>query len=113
MTALEKVMGSQGPARVNHLGKHTWGPDPRRLVRVHVDEADGVITAAIYGANGRQVVELERFTIESIERRPGRGGVALTLVLADGRRLESPPGGCGCGSPLKQWRPPGINRVGT
>jgi hypothetical protein len=110
--ALEKVMGTRGPVRINHVALHTWGANPRRVVRVHVFERDGATTAVVYGAQGRQVIELERFDVAEAIRTPVGRKIHLTLVLSDGRRLEAPHGGCACSSPLKHFVPPGW-RAGT
>lgn len=77
--------------------RHRWGADPNRVVVVavmveHTPEGPKQ-WARIIGAEGGRAAELERFDVETIERRP------MALVLPDGTRRELANVGCSCNVP--------------
>lgn len=109
-----RVLGPRSsPVHVNMVAKHSWGPQPRRVVRFTITAEGDELVAAVYVPQGNRVVLHERFPISSYERTNGRAGPVVTMQLPDGSTRVAPHGGCGCGSPLKHWRPPGANVAGT
>src|SRR5690348_2001239 len=107
------VEPAKGPVLVNMVAKHAWGPNPRRVVRFVVLQHGDELVAEVHVARGNSVVLEERFPIVSYERTSTRGVPRCTVVLPDGSERVAPHGGCGCGSPLKHWRPAGAHRAGT
>lgn len=94
MTAFDALVG-QRP--VNVLTKTTWR-DRTELARVVVvgDKAQ------VWAADGRQVVLRQEAAVAAV-RREGR---AVIVETADGETWTLVSAGCGCGSPLRTFRPP-------
>lgn len=98
------------PARptvvLRRVTRHSWGPEPERVVVVAVIQAGGSRTARVFGVDDGRAVELERAEGVEIPRR--RGPLAITLV--DGTEWVLRGVGCSCNVP-SQLR--GLNPLGV
>jgi hypothetical protein len=94
VTAFDALVG-QRP--VNVLTKTTWR-DRTELARVVVagDKAQ------VWAADGRQVVLRQEATVKAYSL----DGRATVIETTDGETWRLVPAGCGCGSPLRAFRPP-------
>lgn len=86
---------------LNRLTRATYDGGNRAVVRLFVNDG----TAIVYGAKSREVVEVARFDGVTVER----SGSAYRLVMSDGAVWDLAQGGCGCGSPLKNFTPAGAS----
>lgn len=72
-------------------------------VKVETTNRDGEITVSVWAVTQPDgIVEIATFDPDTISRIDGR-----RYQTTDGTLIE-PARGCGCGHPLKRFRPPGI-----
>lgn len=88
---------------LRRVTRHSWGPDPSRVVVVAVVREGEETTARVFGAEGGRPVELER--IAGAEIPKVRGGVRIHF--ADGTEWSLQGVGCSCNVPraLKGFNP--------
>ncbi len=86
---------SQRPGvEVRRLTRHTWGPDPSRVVMVAVVHEGERRYARVIGAEGGVATELERAeAVRVTKMRP------VTVRLADGAEWALTGVGCSCNVP--------------
>lgn len=93
------LLGRARPDRPNvvlrRVTRHTWGPDPERVVVVAVLRNGSDMRARVLGAEGGRAVEVESAEVASIPR--GRG--PLRVQLADGTEWRLVGVGCRCNVP--------------
>lgn len=104
------LLSTKDPARptvvLRRVTRHSWGPDPARVVVVAVIQAGGSRTAKVFGVEANRAVELERAEGVEIPRRRG----LLSIALADGTEWELRGVGCSCNvpAPLRGLNPLGV-----
>lgn len=91
---------------LRRVTRHSWGPDPDRVVVVAVIQANGSRTARVFGVEGARAVEVER--AENVEIPQRRG--LLSVALPDGTEWKLQGVGCSCNvpRPLKGLNPLGV-----
>ncbi len=91
---------------LRRVSRHTWGPDPDRVVVVALTQAGGTSHARVFGAEGGRAVELESIAGSSIARQRG----PVTIVHPDGSSWPLVGVGCACNvpGPLKGLNPLGV-----
>lgn len=98
------------PARptivLRQVTRHSWGPEPARVVVVAVIQTGHTRTARVFGVDGGRAVELER--AEGVEIARQRG--PRTIRLPDGAEWKLAGVGCSCNvpGPLRGLNPLGV-----
>lgn len=91
------------PTRISLISRRTWNDGHGEVCRVVIEDG----TARVWVADRNTVLLIDEAEVTGI----ARVGTGWSVTTPDGV-WDVAPGGCGCGSPLKNWDPKGADVAG-